>query len=629
MTDKDARLVRGEVFGPRLKQQTIKKITLTNAECDVRRVALVDISRSACDIMDEFVVSLGLPPHPRTVLTLTGPRNTYVGRAGYHYLHDNLIDATDLQLAELIVPGRDVFLEASPMHGWRFRLELSDPEPQDMEFVAEQQGLICLVEYSGTVVDTISPATYAMVRAALCGQDIPPHIEWVVDDAALVDRIHDRLPDPLYDVLKFGACRNAGVNMGAYPLFDLLLGEDARYTALVALVDYINNQGPIALTDEGLSDPAVVTELVEGESFLTYHISKHQIRRAQYEPALAAALRIGQDVGLLEAIEQSVYLTDYAKKLVDLPTLNLVLQVAAWTLSWLIDHDALDTIELEDGVRPRLVTFAPRKVRTTFSAVLDDVTIPERVLPKFVATAKDAQAHPLQASTAYLPGEPLDVPAAALHQPHVVARVTLNGVEPAITRVVAVPWGDVVSQGMQAILCLFGWENNHPWYVQFDAPKAISLAAVPSGQPGDLGELSQEEQTWPVRVVNSRDQVYGPLCYRADAVQLSQILIPAGSPVTLCYDPGDKWRMTIHPMRVEDRARGYYVDEADRACPPEDCGGVAGFERLRQITDDVEGYILSHCQEDVSKIEQTLAEFKDHDFVHPQFPPGCYEAQSE
>ncbi|PRQ11664.1 hypothetical protein C1Y63_04435 [Corynebacterium sp. 13CS0277] len=690
MTSKAQRLSCGDVFGPAASGRVIKTITLTNDKCDVTRTALVDISRPVCDIVDEFVVSLGQAPHPRTVLTLKGPRggrNTYVGRAAYHYLHDNLIDGTQLQLAELLVPGRTLVLEASPMHGWRFELDITDPEPDDLEFVADQEGLIVVTEFAGTVVETIEPAVYNFVRAALRGEDIPPQIEWVVDNAQLVERIVDQLPDPLYDVLKFGAVRAAQLNLGAYPLLDVVLGEDARYTALVALVDYINRQDPVALDEEGRVAADVVTDIVEGESFLTYHLSKHQVRRAQYEPALNAAVRIGVDMGLVEETETALYLTAKAEALVELPTLQLVLRVAACTLKWLIDHDALDTIELEDGATPRYRPFVPPAVRTTFSAALGEVAAAaaaeERVLPTFVASAKEAGAHPLQSSQVFLPGEPLQLVPGALTQPHLVARVTLEGtnpaVTPAITRVIAVPWAETVEHAVAAMICLFGWDNIHPWYLQFPAPvSAQTLTKAPTGQARE--ELAQatveeaaqqakahseaarvaaavraaaaedddtaaaalaqvagddvphapavdvdvEHPAWPVRIITSREQVYGPLCYRADGVQLSQVLTQQSPEATIVYDPGDDWRMSVRVLGVEQRPHGYYVDEAQRACPPEDCGGVAGFERAKLICDDAEGYILAHAQDDVAQIEKILAKFQDFDFATPQFPPGSY-----
>jgi hypothetical protein len=54
------------------------------------------------------------------------------------------------------------------------------------------------------------------------------------------------------------------------------------------------------------------------------------------------------------------------------------------------------------------------------------------------------------------------------------------------------------------------------------------------------------------------------------------------------YDFGDSWRHVVEIEEVrdsdpEDRTRCL---EGARACPPEDCGGIGGYERLLQILFD-------------------------------------------
>jgi hypothetical protein len=72
-----------------------------------------------------------------------------------------------------------------------------------------------------------------------------------------------------------------------------------------------------------------------------------------------------------------------------------------------------------------------------------------------------------------------------------------------------------------------------------------------------------------------------------NACTLLDVLRPGVTPFDYEYDFGDSWRHLIDVERMEiDSAgfQGYALCIAgQRACPPEDCGGVSGFVNLLEI----------------------------------------------
>ena len=56
-----------------------------------------------------------------------------------------------------------------------------------------------------------------------------------------------------------------------------------------------------------------------------------------------------------------------------------------------------------------------------------------------------------------------------------------------------------------------------------------------------------------------------------------------------CYDFGDNWEHELLLEKIIPREAGQKYPlclDGERACPPEDCGGTWGFEKLLQIIQD-------------------------------------------
>lgn len=133
-------------------------------------------------------------------------------------------------------------------------------------------------------------------------------------------------------------------------------------------------------------------------------------------------------------------------------------------------------------------------------------------------------------------------------------KVTLKHIHPPIWRRFQVT-SDVTFYRLHLVLqAVMGWENCHLY--QF------VIQGIRSGDPDPEYELSD---------VNAK------------RVRLQQVLTRSKMKFLYEYDFGDSWQHEVVLEKVLPPAESvrYPVCLAGaRACPPEDCGGVAGYERL-------------------------------------------------
>lgn len=139
-------------------------------------------------------------------------------------------------------------------------------------------------------------------------------------------------------------------------------------------------------------------------------------------------------------------------------------------------------------------------------------------------------------------------------------KVTLNGIEPAIWRRFQVLSNLSFYEFHLVLQAIMGWANAHLYLFKI----------------GNL-ELSDPVTAEEFGVVS------------ADGLTLGQLLAPGMEPFTYEYDFGDAWQ---HEIAVEKVLHSVNMDEyplclgGQRACPPEDCGGVLGYASfLTAVTD--------------------------------------------
>jgi hypothetical protein len=138
-------------------------------------------------------------------------------------------------------------------------------------------------------------------------------------------------------------------------------------------------------------------------------------------------------------------------------------------------------------------------------------------------------------------------------------RVTLADVRPTVWRRIAVPGGYTLDRLHRVIQLAMGWQDCHL--------HSFDIGSVGYGVPDPDGMLEIRDE----------------LDFRLDAV--------AGKDTrfTYTYDFGDWWE---HEIVVEDvlgpelDERYPTCDDGEGDCPPEDVGGVYGYERFREAISD-------------------------------------------
>lgn len=134
-------------------------------------------------------------------------------------------------------------------------------------------------------------------------------------------------------------------------------------------------------------------------------------------------------------------------------------------------------------------------------------------------------------------------------------RIELDGTTPLVWRRIEVLTSATFWDLHVAIQDAFGWLDYHL--------HEFEVGALPIGIPDENGEMDTVPG-WTV-----------PLSKHLGRVRTVDYL----------YDFGDGWRHTIHLEEVVDADGGGYPRclAGENATPPEDCGGVYGFEDLKGI----------------------------------------------
>ncbi|MFG2586578.1 plasmid pRiA4b ORF-3 family protein [Streptomyces malaysiensis] len=165
-------------------------------------------------------------------------------------------------------------------------------------------------------------------------------------------------------------------------------------------------------------------------------------------------------------------------------------------------------------------------------------------------------------------------------------KITLRDSRPPIWRRLEVPSGITLRELHDIIQVAFGWEDYHMW-------------AFESGQ----NRYGVADRDLGIRSAASK--------------RLSQVAPHTGDRLRYTYDFGDDWE---HDILIEDIIK----PEPDtayprcltgrRACPPEDCGGIWGYDYLIEILAN------PHHEEHEDRLEWLGLDSAD------QFDPAAFDA---
>ena len=141
-------------------------------------------------------------------------------------------------------------------------------------------------------------------------------------------------------------------------------------------------------------------------------------------------------------------------------------------------------------------------------------------------------------------------------------RIELDGSHPVIWRVVEVPTSITLKVLHDIVQVTMGWCDYHLW--------EMALGGKTYGLPMD-----EDFGARPRKV--------------AALVRLRDVLASGTTQISYTYDFGDSWEhsLTISDIRAGAPGTAYpRFIAGDRACPPEDCGGIPGFYEMLQARID-------------------------------------------
>ncbi|HJA56053.1 MAG TPA: plasmid pRiA4b ORF-3 family protein [Candidatus Bacteroides intestinigallinarum] len=139
-------------------------------------------------------------------------------------------------------------------------------------------------------------------------------------------------------------------------------------------------------------------------------------------------------------------------------------------------------------------------------------------------------------------------------------KISLIDSDPEIYRIVEVP-SDIRLENFAAVInTAMGWEGYHMHLFQ-------------KGKTIYTTEESDDDLLFaPDKTVNSY------------SLSLGEILTRKGSHIEYEYDFGDSWRhlITLESQQAykKDETQGVFLIDGANACPPEDCGGIYGYQKM-------------------------------------------------
>ena len=147
-----------------------------------------------------------------------------------------------------------------------------------------------------------------------------------------------------------------------------------------------------------------------------------------------------------------------------------------------------------------------------------------------------------------------------------IFRIQLRGItKPPVWRKMEIPGNFTFDDFHKAIQTAFGWENRHLYQFQRN--------------PYDGG--------WTIVVPNKEAELgYGPEDIDARATLVGDFIKENGlKKFVYVYDFGDDWIHDITLLEMDESTVQHlpYCLEGKGACPPEDCGGMPGYEHMKQL----------------------------------------------
>jgi hypothetical protein len=163
-------------------------------------------------------------------------------------------------------------------------------------------------------------------------------------------------------------------------------------------------------------------------------------------------------------------------------------------------------------------------------------------------------------------------------------KISLNDIKPAIWRRVQVP-ADIFLDDLHLVIQVaMGWENYHVYDYSKSTPRTWYRLPM-EGEKDFMKELFGDI------LEGFSDIMEQELEHERDVrkTKINEVLTKENTRFQYQYDMGDSWYHTIllEKILVPEAGVSYPIClKGKRACPPEDCGGVWGYEDLLEILKD-------------------------------------------
>jgi len=165
-------------------------------------------------------------------------------------------------------------------------------------------------------------------------------------------------------------------------------------------------------------------------------------------------------------------------------------------------------------------------------------------------------------------------------------RITLKNIRPPIWRQVLVPMDFRLDQLHTLIQLVMGWDDDH--LHEFEL---VTKPPIPAGDDSRLFQkilraLQQERRFMPAEGMN---ELFDDEVEDESKVSIGELCPRVNDKLAYVYDFGDHWIHEVKVQKILSAKPGEHYPlclKGKRACPPEDCGGIWGYEHLLEVLSD-------------------------------------------
>ena len=180
--------------------------------------------------------------------------------------------------------------------------------------------------------------------------------------------------------------------------------------------------------------------------------------------------------------------------------------------------------------------------------------------------------------------------------------IELHHIEPSIWRRIEVPYDYTFWDLHVAIQDAMGWDDSHlhRFEIKLENSRVPSFIGIP---------MDEDFNHMPEFVIRAGWEV-----------PLSEVFDLPGVAVQYEYDFGDSWQHTILLESIhlaKSRVRYPKCIDGQRACPPEDCGGIWGYHNILEVLADRKHPEYADVREWVGRFDPERFDAKKVKFDNP------------